>query len=108
MKVFWPDTLMERAWSGLSRKARLWLRFIRAIRTYFVTLTSALVGVFENSTMRTNQNGVRLINGGFAAIKHLDSWRAFTHLAVRRNAKSSWRLTSIRQGKPAVKQLDSK
>jgi hypothetical protein len=108
MKVIWPGTLTERAWSGLSQKAQLWLKFIHATRAYFVMLTSALVAVFENFTMRTSHNGVRLINGGFAGTKHLDSWRAFTHLAVRRNAKSSWRLTSIRLGTPAVKQLDNK
>lgn len=108
MKVTWRVISTAKGWSGFNHKTQLWLRFIRAIRTYFVTLTSALAALLERSLPTTNQSGVRLINGGFAGTKHLDSWRAFTHLAVRRNAKSSWRLTSIRLGKPAVKQLDNK
>ena len=108
MKAIWQGISTEKVWSGLNHKAQLWLRFIRATRAYFVTLTSVLVAVFESFKMSTGQSGVRLINGGFAGTKHLDSWRAFTHLAVRRSAKSSWRLTSIRLGTPAVKQLDNK
>lgn len=108
MRVTWPDTSTEKGWCGLNLKAQLWPRFIRAIRVSFVTFTSALVAVFDGFISKTNRSGVRLINGGFMATKHLDSWRAFTHLAVRKNAKSSWRLTSIKLGKPAVKQLNDK
>lgn len=108
MRVMWPDILTEKAWFESKPRRASWLRFIHAIRTLFVTFTSALVAALEGAISKTSQNGVRLINGGFMATKHLDSWRAFTHLAVRRNAKSSWRLTSIRLGKPAVKQLNDK
>jgi len=108
MRATWPDTLTEKGWCGSNQRAQLWLRFIRVIRAYFETFTSALAALFDGFISKTNRSGVRLINGGFMGTKHLDSWRAFTHLAVRKNAKSSWRLTSIRQGKPAVKQLNDK
>ncbi len=108
MRATWPDTLTEKGWCGSNQRAQLWLRFMRAIQQFFVTLTSVLAATLEGFITKTNQSGVRLINGGFMATKHLDSWRAFTHLAVRKNAKSSWRLTSIRLGKPAVKQLNDK
>lgn len=108
MRVMWPDTSTERGWSESKLNRASWLRFIRAIHILFVSFVSTMVAALENGLSKANQSGVRLINGGFMATKHLDSWRAFTHLAVRRNAKSSWRLTSIRLGKPAVKQLNDK
>ncbi len=108
MRVTWLDTSTEKGWSESKQKVRLWPKFIRAIQAFFVTSTSALVALLDGFISKTNQSGVRLINGGFMATKHLDSWRAFTHLAVRKNAKSSWRLTSIKLGKPAVKQLNDK
>lgn len=108
MKPILLDTSTAKEWLELNLKPRLWLKFIRAIQKFFATFTSVLAAGYENFILKSGQTGVRLINGGYMATKHLDSWQAFTHLAVRKNAKSSWLLTSISRGQHAVKQLKNK
>jgi len=107
MKRIIQGILMVKEWLGLSG-SQSWPKFIRAIRTLCEIFRDSLVEELRKRLSKQTQSGVPLINGGLMGRKHLDSWSAFTHLAVRRNAKSSWRLSSINQGSFAVRQLDTK
>lgn len=93
MKRIMLVTSMVKEWLGLNRLAS-WSRLNPVIQKSLeecigfmvVTLDTAVEGI---------KKVVRPIFGVCMVKKRLDSWHEFTLLAVKRNSKSSWRLTSV-------------
>lgn len=93
MKRIMLVTLMVKEWLGLNGLA-LWSRFNLVIQQLLEECIGFMV-VTLDTAVEEMKKVARPIFGVCMVKKRLDSWHEFTLLAVKRNSKSSWRLTSV-------------
>ena len=93
MKHIMRVTLMVKEWLELKGSA-LWFRYNPVILKSLEESIGFMVVTLDILNQKMNVLA-RPIFGGRMVKKRLDSWHEFTLLAVKRNSKSSWRLTSV-------------
>ena len=93
MKRIMLVTSMVKGWLGLKGSA-LWSRFNPVILKLLKESIGFMVVILDIANQKI-VDVARPIFGGRMVKKRLDSWYEFTLLAVKRNARSSWRLTSV-------------
>lgn len=93
MKRIMLVTSMVKGWLGL-KKLVSWSRFNPVIQKSLEECIGFMVVTLDIIVQETKKVA-RPIFGVYMVKKRLDSWHEFTLLAVKRNARSSWRLTSV-------------